>query len=139
MKTEVSAGGLIVRKQKGVWLVLLIKDMNNSWTFPKGKVEKGESRKDTAIREIREEVGLTRLHYTSPVSKIKYMYRRNGLIAKTVYYYLFEAFGREKIVCQKSEGIRDARFVTFDKAISIIGYTKTNKPMLVKTQKQITV
>ncbi len=139
MKTEVSAGGLIVRKQRGAWLVLLIKDMNNSWTFPKGKVENGETRKDAAIREIKEEVGLTRLRYKSPVSKIEYTYRRNGLIAKTVYYYLFEAFGREKIVCQKSEGIHGARFVTFDKAILTIGYVNTNKPMLIKTQKLITV
>ncbi|KKW10495.1 MAG: hypothetical protein UY49_C0021G0009 [Microgenomates group bacterium GW2011_GWC1_49_7] len=42
MKTEVSAGGIVVRKRMRIWEVLVIRDMNDVWTFPKGLVEKGE-------------------------------------------------------------------------------------------------
>jgi len=131
MKTETSAGGIVIKKGR----VLLLLDMNDCWTFPKGLVEKGETRKNAAIREIAEEVGLTKLNYIGPVSPIEYAYRRGILIHKTVHYFLFRAIGSEKIVCQKSEGIKEAKWVGFDEIISIIGYPKTNVPLLKKAQK----
>lgn len=130
MKTETSAGGIVVKNNR----VLLLRDMNDSWTFPKGVVEKGETYRDAALREIQEEVGLTKLEYIAAVSPIEYFYRRGSLIHKTVHYFLFQASGEEKIVCQKSEGISDARWFEFEKAISVIGYPKTNIPLLREAQ-----
>ena len=134
MKTEVSAGGVVVQKRGSVWRVLLLRDMNDSWTFPKGLVEKGEKKKDAALREIGEEVGLTKLEYIRSVSPIEYVYRRGSLVHKTVHYFLFRAQGTETIVCQKSEGIKEAKWFEFDEAISIIGYPKTNIALLKKAQ-----
>ena len=54
MKTEVSAGGVIVRKRRDAWEVLLICDPKGKWTFPKGHLEADESYQDAAIREIGE-------------------------------------------------------------------------------------
>jgi len=78
MKTEISAGGVVVRKKKGEWQVLLIRDMNDTWTFPKGKIEKGETRKSAATREIKEEVGLTAIRYIAPAKVIHYFYKRGS-------------------------------------------------------------
>jgi len=134
MKTEFSAGGVVVRKFAQTWQVLLMKDMNNTWTFPKGKLEKGETRKGAASREIGEEVGLTHLQFIVPIKTVHYVYKRNTLIAKTVYFFLFELTKPQRIVCQKEEGIRDAKWMSFEEAMEKIGYPKTNMPVLVRVK-----
>ncbi len=58
MSTTYSAGGVILNNNK----IVLIMQANSTWSFPKGKIEKDESRLDAAIREIREETGLTEIH-----------------------------------------------------------------------------
>jgi 8-oxo-dGTP diphosphatase len=139
MKTEISAGGVIVQKRRSTWRVLLIQDMNNAWTFPKGRVEKKESRKNAAIREIGEEVGLNDIKYITPLSKVNYLYRRNGLVSKSVYYYLFEAIKNEPLVCQKNEGIKNASWVSIDTALGMAGYPKTNTRLIRKVQKLLRI
>lgn len=134
MKTEVSAGGVIVRRIKRGWEVLLLLDMNDSWTLPKGLVEKGEKKEDTAVREISEEVGLTKLQLLSPLDTIEYFYRKNGLIKKTVHYFLFELKGKQAPKPQISEGIRAVQWFSFAKAIEIVGYQKTNVKLLETSQ-----
>ena len=55
----VASGALIWRQHEGVFEVLLIhRPRYNDWSWPKGKQDPGESLAETAIREIREEVGL---------------------------------------------------------------------------------
>jgi ADP-ribose pyrophosphatase YjhB (NUDIX family) len=135
MKTEKSAGGIVVRKIRNCWHVLLMRDMNNSWTFPKGIIETGETPQETAEREISEEVSLVNLKFVWDLGTIDYSYRKNGLIQKTVHYYLFISHGKKQPECQKEEGIKDASFFRIEKAIRIIGYEKTNKPLLFKVQK----
>jgi|SRR5215213_4949747 len=54
------AGGVVVRSDKGTphFLVIRAKKNPNHWIFPKGHIEDGESAKDAAIRELREEAGI---------------------------------------------------------------------------------
>ncbi len=54
MTTIYSAGGIILNKGK----IVLIMQPNSTWSFPKGKIEQGESPLQAAIREIKEETGL---------------------------------------------------------------------------------
>lgn len=130
MKQEVSAGGIIVRKKGKTWDVLLLKDMNSNWTFPKGLVEKGEDPVSAAKREINEEVGISDVFLLSPLKPIHYIYNRGGLIRKTVRYFLFSSEGKETPKGQKEEGISDVTWMPLEKAIDIIGYSKTNTPLL---------
>ena len=60
MKKEKSCGAIVYR-QRDSWVeVLLICHKNGGhWAFPKGHVEKQETEEETALREIREETGLT--------------------------------------------------------------------------------
>ncbi len=59
MKREKSCGAVIYRRNEGRVEVLLIRHKNGGhWAFPKGHVEKQETEKETAKREIREETGL---------------------------------------------------------------------------------
>lgn len=52
---------LAVPKKDGEFLLLKRSQENSSsgeWTFPGGKIEEGESEKEAAIRELKEETGL---------------------------------------------------------------------------------
>jgi 8-oxo-dGTP diphosphatase len=72
--TEVrAAGGVVTRPSAGnhIEVVLVHRPKYDDWTFPKGKVDPGESDEDAAVREVREETGfdctlgdeLTTVHY----------------------------------------------------------------------------
>ncbi|MBI2404905.1 NUDIX domain-containing protein [Candidatus Gottesmanbacteria bacterium] len=134
MKRELSAGGVIVRKKGREWHVLLVRDMNGNWTFPKGLVEKGEDTLTCAKREIAEEVGMTNITLLKSLTPIRYLYQRNGLISKTVQYFLFTFDGNEVPTAQTEEGISEVQWRPFNEAIKTIGYSKTNKKLLEETQ-----
>lgn len=135
MKNQVSAGGIIIKRSGTSVHVLLIRDMNGNWTFPKGIVEKEESLEDAAKREIFEETGLKNLTLIQSLTPIEYMYQRNGLIQKTVHYFLFEWLGDEQMKLQTEEGISDARWMAIEEAKKLIGYPKTNIKLLYEVQK----
>ena len=135
MRYEVSAGGVVVRKNKGTWDVLLIKDMNGNWTFPKGRIEKGETPIVAAKREVSEEVGLTNLKLITALAPVKYVFSRGTLVKKIVYYFLFKYNGIKLPVGQKEEGISDIRWVSYPEAAKLIGYSKSNIPVLGQSEK----
>ena len=55
LKKEKSCGCIIINNGK----VLLVYEKNrNFWGFPKGHMEEGETEIETALREVKEEVGL---------------------------------------------------------------------------------
>ncbi|MGN0171466.1 MAG: bis(5'-nucleosyl)-tetraphosphatase [Acutalibacteraceae bacterium] len=59
MKKEKSCGALVLRCGKTENEILLIKHNGGHWAYPKGHVEAGETEEQTALREVREETGLT--------------------------------------------------------------------------------
>lgn len=57
--TIYAAGAILWREEKGRLLVALIhRNRHDDWSFPKGKVDPGETFPQTAVREILEETGL---------------------------------------------------------------------------------
>lgn len=61
IKRERSCGGVVFFENEGKCEVILICSHFKGkmlWTFPKGHMETGETEKETALREIKEEVGL---------------------------------------------------------------------------------
>ncbi|MGZ8600357.1 MAG: NUDIX hydrolase [Actinomycetota bacterium] len=55
-----AAGGLVVRREPdgGRGIALVHRPRYDDWTFPKGKLQPGETDEQTAIREVEEETGL---------------------------------------------------------------------------------
>ncbi len=137
MKTEVSAGGVIVCSLHHTWYVLVLRDMNDSWTFPKGLIEEGESPKQAARREIQEEVGIGNLEFLRTLSPVHYTYIRNGTVHKTVHYFLFRSHSRAAPTVQKEEGIREAKWIPLEEAIATVGYRETNVRLLEEAEKVI--
>ncbi len=131
MKIEISAGGVVFKLKNNKPLILLIKDHNNKWTFPKGLIEDNDAKIATAKREIAEEAGLKKVSLISSLSPVKYWYKWKGeLVKKTVYYYLFKAKGQEKLAPQEEEGITEAKWFAPKKAIETANYKKTGHKLL---------
>ncbi len=54
-----AAGGLVVRQSaRGAEVLVVHRVQYDDWTFPKGKLEPGESDEECAAREVEEETGL---------------------------------------------------------------------------------
>jgi 8-oxo-dGTP pyrophosphatase MutT (NUDIX family) len=95
--TATSAGGVVVRTRGGVSEVVVGERRRDrdvvTWTLPKGTPNPGETREETALREVTEETGL-RVRIVEPLDDIRYRFVQHGTrIHKTVHYYVMEAVG----------------------------------------------
>jgi len=60
VKREFSAGGVLVRRLGGRWMVAAIRPAGKPeglWALPKGRIDPGERGEETALREVAEETG----------------------------------------------------------------------------------
>lgn len=77
MKERVSAGGVVVRVERGLALTALVRELHPSgeeydgYVLPKGRVEPGEEIAATALREIAEETGLTEVHRLADLATLE--------------------------------------------------------------------
>ena len=77
MMPRESAGGVIVNEQGEI---VLVEQHGNSWSFPKGRVEEGESLLDAATREIAEETGVTDLQLVKELGSYeRYSLAKDGI------------------------------------------------------------
>ena len=90
---EATAGGIVFRKGKNDKLeILLVQDAKDRWTIPKGHIEEGETARECAAREIKEETGLKDIKVYSWLGKIHFRYRRqSSLVLMTTQIYLVKA------------------------------------------------
>lgn len=87
-----AAGIICWRETKGSIEVLLVhRPKYTDWTFPKGKQDPGEYLPETAVREMREETGIS-LKLGRPIAQISYSIENNE--EKIVHYWSSKA--REK-------------------------------------------
>jgi 8-oxo-dGTP pyrophosphatase MutT (NUDIX family) len=102
------AGGGLVRNPDGE--VLLIYRYQR-WDLPKGKQEPGENIADTAVREVKEECGISNLVSGNFLTETYHCFSINGrLMMKRNFWY--EMFcSAETPVPQKAEDIEKAEFV----------------------------
>lgn len=83
-----AAGGVVVRRRgRGVEVVVVHRPKYDDWSFPKGKLDPGETASDGALREVREETGLT-CRAAAELSPVQYRDARGR--PKIVRYWLME-------------------------------------------------
>ena len=92
MIEETSAGIVLFRKEGTKKMFLLLHYPSGHWDFVKGKMEKGENTRETAIRETREETGITDVKFLDNFEEwIQYNFQYKGeLVDKKVVFFLGE-------------------------------------------------
>ena len=111
--TVIEAAGGLVKNEKKEFLFIY---RNDTWDLPKGKIEKGETIKDAAVREVEEECGIVVKKLGKRICKTYHAYISRGeVVIKKSYWFKMKAEGQEKLKPQKEEGITDARWFVKDK------------------------
>ncbi|MEA2314504.1 MAG: hypothetical protein QOI03_1196 [Solirubrobacteraceae bacterium] len=113
---EFSAGGVVVRGEEVVVIVptRLAADGTRVLALPKGHVDPGETPRQAAEREVREETGVV----AEPVYELgeaRYWYRRGGrTIGKSVRFFLFSYI--EGDTSDHDEEVEEARWISLREA-----------------------
>ncbi len=120
MKREKSCGGVVYKMENGVPHFVLIKHRKGGhWAFPKGHMEQGESERETARREIREETGVTGKFIKGFRRSVSYIIR--GTIHKEVVYFLYE-ISPDSVIVKQEEEIGEAEFVPESEVMAKLTY-----------------
>lgn len=115
LRKEKSCGCIIIKDNK----VLLVYEKNrNFWGFPKGHVEAGENEIETALREVKEEVGLDVEIDTNKRYTLNYIIRDE--IDKTTVLYIAKPTS-EDITMQESE-IENVMWCSFEEALDTLTF-----------------
>lgn len=135
MSKEISAGIIIYHKITEGPKFLILYHGRGYWNFPKGKIESEEKSFQAALREAREETGLTRNELKFNQSFKTYekftFWRRLGnkniKIFKIVIFYLAEA---NKSVIQVSREHEGYGWFTYKEAMKILSKYKDSQKVL---------
>ena len=114
MKREQSFGAVVFNDNK----VLLVVHSQGHIGFPKGHIEKGESGKDTAIREVKEETGIDIEIIDDFSCSVEYSPKFN--VVKKVTYYIGKKVGGE-LLPQYSE-VSSTYFIDKDQVLNKLTY-----------------
>lgn len=86
-----AAGGLVVRRKRAtLQLAVVHRPVHQDWSFPKGKLEGGETFEEAACREVEEETGLS-CRLLRFIGHTQYVDRKGR--PKAVAYWVMEATG----------------------------------------------
>lgn len=127
MIEEISSGGVIIFGNT----ILLLKKFNGDWVLPKGRIEKNETIRQAALREVLEESGV-KAEIVKYIGMVYYKYRnlkKDEMVYKTVHWYLMKT-NSMNCTPQKSEGFVDAKFVHIDRVKDLVKYEDEKKVIL---------
>jgi 8-oxo-dGTP pyrophosphatase MutT (NUDIX family) len=101
-----AAGGLVYNPEGEVLAIHRL----GYWDLPKGKIEKGEHKREAALREVMEETGLTELHLEKKLLTTYHTYRdprKDRRVLKKTFWYRMSA-PNQTLTPQGEEGIEKA-------------------------------
>jgi 8-oxo-dGTP pyrophosphatase MutT (NUDIX family) len=132
MQREFSAGGVLVRRLGGRWVMAAIRPAGKEpglWALPKGRIEDGDSGEATALREIAEETGA---HGRSlgKLGDVKYVYTwpprspDAERIFKVVSFFLvrYERGQIGAVPTEFAHEIEEARWLPLPDAVDLLAY-----------------
>jgi len=140
MLREISAGGVVVRPGPEGWEMAVIEPQGEPapgesdkkrhkevWALPKGLIDPGEKAPETALREVREETGVTGKIVTK-LTDIKYVYVRSWgdkqKVFKIVSFYLllYESGTIDDVSADMRIEVKQARWIPLESAEKKLAY-----------------
>tara|TARA_B100000767_G_scaffold275765_1_gene315268 strand:+ start:21373 stop:21966 length:594 start_codon:yes stop_codon:yes gene_type:complete len=104
-----AAGGLVRNQNQGLLFIY----RNNKWDLPKGRIEKNESVKLAAIREVEEETGVDGLEIIRPLINTLHIFSRNGKYKlKKTFWFEMKTSSQKDLIPQTKEGIEQAVWIS---------------------------
>ena len=102
-----ASGGLVINKQ----LEFLFIFRGGKWDLPKGRIEKGEQIKEAALREVKEECGISKLKLGEfLITTYHIFFQNNQNRLKETHWFQMETTTKEVLIPQLEEGITIAIF-----------------------------
>jgi 8-oxo-dGTP diphosphatase len=113
-----AAGGALwrVSSREHLKVLLIHRPRYDDWSFPKGKVERGETHLDAALREINEETGLL-CEPGAPLPEVRYLDRKGR--PKRVRYWAMRTIGGE---FRPNREVDEIRWLRAEEAASRLTY-----------------
>ena len=134
---KTSSGGIVCRVTgKGIDVVLISVREGSVWGLPKGAIDKNESLPEAALREVREETGLT-AEILEDIGHISYWYflkEKMNRIHKTVHFYLMRFISGS--TDDHDNEVDEARWVPIDEAVNMLTY-KSEREIMEKAKMMI--
>ena len=127
MKREFSAGGVLVRRLRGRWMMAAIRPAGKKagvWALPKGLIDPGEKPEQTALREVAEETG-AHGRSAGKLGDVKYVYTWAGeRIFKVVSFYLVRYSGGRlgDVPPEHRHEVAEVRWLPLDEAPRLLAY-----------------
>jgi 8-oxo-dGTP pyrophosphatase MutT (NUDIX family) len=123
-----AAGGLVVRRQGGQLEIGIVhRPVQHDWSFPKGKLEPGETLDLAALREVREETGLT-CDLLRFIGHTEYVDRKGR--PKTVAYWIMAPTGG---FFSPNEEVDELRWLRLEEAARLLSYPRDRELIAVLT------
>ena len=127
MKREFSAGGVLVRRLDGRWVMAAIRPAGKkpgTWALPKGRIDDGERGEETALREVAEETGA---HGRSlgKLGDVRYWFNWDGeRIFKVVSFFLvrYEGGRLGDLPEEFRHEVAEARWLPLEEAPTLLAY-----------------
>ena len=126
MIEETSAGIVLFRQENGTNKFLLLHYPSGHWDFVKGKMEPGESTRETAVREAKEETGISDISFLKDFEEwIEYDFQFRGeLVHKKVVFFLAETKTRQIKISSEHLGFT---WVDYDAAVEKTTFDNARK------------
>ena len=116
IKVIFASGGIVKNDNNQILFIY----RRGKWDLPKGKAEKGESIRETAVREVIEETGIEKLKIDKYFSNTFHIVRNNKkYFLKETSWFLMSSNFKGKLKPQLNEGIKSVKWKTFDDAKKI--------------------
>jgi len=127
VRQELSAGGVLVRRLRGRWMLAAIRPGGKPagvWALPKGLIGPGEDPAATALREVEEETG-ARGRLGRKLGDIRYVYTWAGeRVFKVVSFYLVRYSGGRlgDLSPEHAHEVDEVRWLPLAKAPRLLAY-----------------